>query len=96
MMIMSDRVIARCFALAAFAVACLAGLASGNSTAQVLIRAIVAAVVCSPVGVAVGLACAQVISLHMRARNQVSRLSAEAPSTTPAPSARDDEDVIAV
>jgi hypothetical protein len=61
----SAKVIAGCFGLSAFAVAIIAGIAAGNSLAHVLMRALIATVVCYPIGVIVGLICARVISEHV-------------------------------
>ncbi len=41
-----SNVLAGCFAMAAFAVAILAGLAGGNSPASILLRALIAMIVC--------------------------------------------------
>jgi len=46
--------IAGAFALAAFAVAVLAGLGSGNPAPSVLVRALIAMLVCYPIGLALG------------------------------------------
>jgi hypothetical protein len=62
--------IAACFALAAFAVAVVAGLASGNPAASVLGRAIAAMVICYPAGLAVGYVAQRVISEHIEAHKE--------------------------
>ena len=54
-------VIAACVALAAFVVATVAGLASGNSAASILFHALLAMLACYPVGLLVGMACQRVI-----------------------------------
>jgi membrane protein implicated in regulation of membrane protease activity len=65
MSIVTGKVVAGCFALSAFAVAVLAGLAGGNPTAQILLRALVAMFVCYPVGLAVGTVFERVIRGHV-------------------------------
>jgi hypothetical protein len=60
----ASRAIAGCFALAAFAVAVVAGLAGGNTTASILVRALIAMAVCYPVGLIVGLLCQRVVEEH--------------------------------
>ncbi len=57
--------IAGCFALAAFAVAIVAGLAAGNPPHSVLWRAMVALVVCYPAGLAVGLVAQHIVDQHI-------------------------------
>lgn len=59
------RVIAGCFALSAFAVAIFAGLASQNATAQILLRAVLAMIVCYPVGLLIGWVCEWVVAGHV-------------------------------
>jgi hypothetical protein len=61
----TGRVIAACFALAAFAVAIIAGLAGGAGTAQVLLRAVIAMMLCYPVGWVAGMVCERVIRAHV-------------------------------
>jgi len=61
----TGRVIAACFALAAFAVAIIAGLAGGADTAQVLLRAVIAMMLCYPVGLVAGMVCERVIRAHV-------------------------------
>jgi hypothetical protein len=53
--------IAGAFALAAFSVATLAGLAGGNDAAAVLQRALMAMIACYPVGLIVGIVAQRVI-----------------------------------
>ena len=62
----TGRVIAACFALAAFSVAIVAGLASGNDTAQILLRAVLMLLVCQPVGMVAGMICESVVRSHAR------------------------------
>lgn len=59
-----SRVMAGCLAMAAFAVAIIAGLASGNPAVLVLGRALVAMILCYPVGFVVGIVCERVIEQH--------------------------------
>ena len=61
------NVIAGCFALSAFAVALLTGLAVGNSADLVLLRAVIVVLVCYPVGWAAGGACVHVIRARLKA-----------------------------
>lgn len=65
----TGRVIASCFALAAFAVAIFAGLAGENPAAQILLRAVTAMFICYPVGLIVGLVCDNVIRSHALANS---------------------------
>ena len=59
--------IAGCFALAAFAVAIVAGLSIRNAPHAVLWRALIALVVCYPVGLAVGMIAQQIVVQHVEA-----------------------------
>ncbi|MHC4949233.1 MAG: hypothetical protein ACYTG1_13425 [Planctomycetota bacterium] len=60
----AGRIVGGCLALAAFAVAILSGLASGNEAASVLVRAVVAMIACYPVGMVLGLVAGRVIEEH--------------------------------
>jgi hypothetical protein len=60
-------VIAACFGLAAFSIAILAGLASGNAAGSILAKAIIATIVCYPVGLVVALICQRVLDDHTAA-----------------------------
>ncbi len=62
------HVIAGCFALAAFAVAVLAGLAGGHGAAPILLRALVSMVVCYPVGIVIGMVVRRAIEDQRRPR----------------------------
>jgi len=62
----ASRSIGGCFALAAFAVAVISGLAAGNAASLVLVRAILAMLVCYPVGLLIGMICTRVIDSHLR------------------------------
>jgi len=90
----ASRAIAGCFALAAFAVAVLAGLAGGNTAVSILTRAILAMVICYPVGLVVGLVCQHVIEQHIR--QQTAETEAAAGSEQSAKSAEEAEDVLVV
>ncbi len=62
-----SNVIAGSFALAAFAVAVVAGMAGGNSATSILVRALIAMIGCYPVGLIIGLICARVMADHVQA-----------------------------
>ncbi len=62
----ASKAVAGCFAMAAFTVAVVAGLAGGNPAISILVRALVAMIVCYPLGLLVGLVCRQVIQQHLR------------------------------
>lgn len=64
----TGQVIASCFALAAFAVALLTGLARENAAAQILQRGVLAMCACYPVGLIVGMVCDGVVRNHVAAR----------------------------
>lgn len=93
------RVIAGLFALSAFAVAIVAGLAAGNNAAQIMLRAIVAMVLCYPLGFLIGSVCEYVIdshvSAHARRRAEASAANASEGKELPA-KPTPDEDVIVV
>ena len=59
---MTATTIAGSFGLAAFAVAIIAGLASGNAASSILLRALMAMVICYPVGLAVGLVAQRIVN----------------------------------
>jgi hypothetical protein len=61
-----SSVIAGCFAMAAFAVAILAGLAGENETISILTRSLVAMFICYPLGLIVGMICERLVSEHVR------------------------------
>ncbi len=84
-----SKAIAGCFALAAFAVAILAGLAGDNAAISILFRAVIAMIICYPVGLIIGLICQQVIADHVAHR------AAEA-AVQSNQSAEEAEDVIVV
>lgn len=53
--------------MAAFAVAVVAGLAGGNETSSILMRSLMAMVLCYPLGLIVGLICERVVDEQARA-----------------------------
>ena len=57
--------IAGCFALSAFTVAIIAGMAAGNTAASILRRALLALVICYPVGLLVGGVARRVVEEHL-------------------------------
>ena len=64
---MTASSIAGIFALAAFAVALVAGTSGGNPAVSVLMRALIAMLLCYPVGYAVGLIAHRVIQEQIEA-----------------------------
>jgi putative Mn2+ efflux pump MntP len=63
----ASKAVAGCFALAAFAVAVVAGIAAGNPPTSILIRALMAMLICYPLGMMIGLVCQHVIEQHIKA-----------------------------
>jgi hypothetical protein len=96
----ASRAVAGCFALAAFAVAVVAGLAGGNTPSGILVRALIAMIVCYPVGLVIGLVCQRVIEEHVKAptaANAVGEPGAGAsPAEQSAENAEEAEDVMVV
>ena len=96
----ASRAVAGCFALAAFAVAVVAGLAGGNTPSSILVRAIMAMVVCYPVGLVIGLVCQQVIEEHVKAPPAANAVgesgSGASPTVQSAKNAEEAEDVMVV
>ncbi len=70
-----SKVIAGCFALAAFAVAVLAGLAGGNSAVSILTRALIAMIGCYPIGLMIGVICQRVMTDHIEAQREPATMS---------------------
>lgn len=96
------KVVAACFALAAFGVAVVSGLAIGNSAARILGRALAVMIVCYPIGWMVGLICQHVIDEHVRAHKQANpapdsleEISPERTSSS-AEAQKDDEEIMVV
>lgn len=97
MHVTSSKVIAGCFAMAAFAVAIIAGLAHDNSTAQILLRALVAMAVCYVIGTFAGMICQRVITLHVEQHKISNPTPKQAEASAPgAPTPADDEQPIVV
>ncbi len=93
----TTKAIAGCFALAAFAVAVLAGLAGGNTPTLILFRALIAMVACYPLGLLIGLVCQRVIEEHVKAHaDAVAEPTAASPAEQSAESAKEAEDVLVV
>jgi hypothetical protein len=93
----ASRAVAGCFALAAFAVAVIAGLAGGNASSSILVRALIAMIVCYPVGLIIGLVCQHVIEDHVRTRSVVSETATGVlPAEQNAENAKEAEDVMVV
>ena len=99
--------IAGTFAMAAFAVAILAGLASGNAATSVLLRAVGAMLVCYPIGLAAGGVAQRLVQEHVeRFRSehpamdegalQSPAINVGAASSMDASEETDDEEVIVV
>ena len=65
-----SKLIAACFALAAFAVALIAGMLSGNSATQIVLNAIIVLIVCYPIGWMAGLLCQYVVHEHTAKQEQ--------------------------
>lgn len=94
MKVVSSKVLAGCLALAAFAVAILAGLASGNPAAQILLRAVVAMIACYPVGFIVGLLCERAIADHVNEAAKAMSQPEAQPSAPPTQSSGDEEPIV--
>ena len=94
----ASGVIAACFGLAAFTVAILSGLASGNAAASVLLRAVIAMTLCYPVGLVVGLICQRVLAEHLRSQREADPAPEEAgiERSTSHEEAESDEEVLVV
>ena len=88
--------------MAAFAVAVVAGLARDNTPSAILLRAVIAMIVCYPVGMLVGMMCLRVLQEHVNAP-QETVADDESTAGTPGPptaqnaeSAEDTDDVMVV
>ncbi len=66
----ASKAVAGCCALAAFAVAVVAGVAGGNAPTSILFRAMIAMIVCYPLGLTVGLICQHVIEQHIKSQGR--------------------------
>lgn len=67
--------IAGCFALSAFAVAVVAGLAAQNPASSILIRALIAMMACYPVGLIIGLICQRLMFDHIEAHQEAASIT---------------------
>ncbi len=96
----ASRAVAGCFALAAFSVAVVAGLAGGNAPSSILVRALIAMIVCYPVGLVIGLVCQHVVEEHVKARSDASvvpeRGVGASPAEQSAENAEERQDVMVV
>ena len=96
------QVLGGCFAMAAFAVAVVAGLARDNTPSAILLRAVIAMIVCYPVGMLVGMMCLRVLQEHGKAPRETvgddeSTPGALGPATAQVTeNAKDAEDVMVV
>jgi hypothetical protein len=90
----ASRAVAGCFALAAFAVAVVAGLAGGNAPSSILVRALIAMIVCYPLGLVIGLICQHVIEEHVKAQPRAHVVPEQGAGASPAAqSAKNAEEV---
>ncbi len=81
-----SRIIASCFALAAFTVAIVAGLSAGKDALSILIHAIIAMLICQVIGTAAGAVLAHASRLHVEAiKAQSTGPAPGTDATTPAP-----------
>ncbi len=96
------QVLGGCFAMAAFAVAVVAGLARDNTPSAILLRAVIAMIVCYPVGMLVGMMCLRVLQEHVKAHQETVADEESTPRTLGPPTAQnaenaeDTEDVMVV
>lgn len=70
-----SKVIASIFALAAFAVAIVAGLGAGNTPARVLATAVGAMIVCQVVGLCVGAVGERIVNEHIQSQRNKSAVA---------------------
>jgi hypothetical protein len=77
------RVISASFALSAFAVALVSGLGTGNSAAQILLRAVLAMLVCYLAGAVIGAACDRVIAAAVVASEERAKSAATSSDLQP-------------
>ena len=81
--------IAGCFSLSAFAVAVVAGLFAHNPASSILIRALIAMIVCYPVGLIIGLICQRLILDHIKVQQEAASITM--PNSTKKMDQSDDE-----
>lgn len=67
--------IAGCFSLSAFAVAVVAGLFAHNPASSILFRALIAMIVCYPVGLIIGLICQRLILDHIKTQQEAASIT---------------------
>lgn len=84
-----SQVIGGCFALCAFAMAIVAGLAAGNESSAILLRAIIAMFVCYLIGLGIGMICQQVVGQQVK--KLIEENPAELDMTDISPEPEDDE-----
>ena len=89
----SGKIIASCFALTAFAVAIIAGLAAGNDAGAVLVRALLAMIGCHVIGLIVGMICQHVVTQHV-ASEGIEPVHPEGDAVTTAVADGADEEII--
>lgn len=73
-----SRVMAASFALCAFAVAIIAGMAAGLGPGAILGRALVAMIICYPVGYLAGMVCQKVVDEHIEQHERLQETDAAA------------------
>lgn len=89
----SAKLVASCFAMTAFAVAIIAGLAAGNGPGAVLVRALLAMIGCYVIGLIIGMVCQSVLVQHMAAEQ---RDTSDAERETAPSRAESEEEVLTV
>ncbi len=67
--------IAGCFSLSAFAVAVVAGLSAQNPVSSILVRALIAMILCYPVGLIIGLICQRLMNDHIDAHQKAASIT---------------------
>jgi hypothetical protein len=92
----TGKVVAACFALAAFAVAIVAGLANDNPATSILVRGLTAMFVCYPLGLIVGMVCERVVSAHVQAHQDANPVPESSNATSASPAQAGDEEPILV
>jgi|SRR4051812_16773738 hypothetical protein len=92
----TGKVVAACFALAAFAVAIITGLANDNPASSILVRALTAMFVCYPLGLIVGMVCERVVSAHVQAHQDANPVPDSMSAPGAAQSQTGDEEPILV
>ncbi len=75
--------IAGCFSLSAFAVAVVAGMFAQNPASSILIRALIAMIVCYPLGLIIGLICQRLMNDHIDAHQKEASISIPGSTTKP-------------